>query len=84
MGSKRISADVWETVELAVMLCLDEDTEVTSHNVAAWAEEHDKPEVTQSRAFKKLEQMYEDGLLVRRITNGPTEYVYSWDKDLIR
>jgi hypothetical protein len=81
MGGKRISDDVWELVRTAILLCLEEDGVVTSHNIEAFAQMHGADEVTQSRAYKMLLKMYMDGELDRYQTYGPTEYVFMWKKE---
>lgn len=78
---KRIPQAVWDTVEIAILLCIAEDEEVTSHNVAAYAEEYGATEVTQARAYHMLNDWYEAGKLTRRESHGPTEYVFAWAKD---
>jgi predicted transcriptional regulator len=74
----RVSPEVWATVKTAVLLCLANDGEVTTRGVASYAEEYDATEVTQARAYRVLNDMWERGLLDRRVSNGPTQYVYKW------
>lgn len=78
--AQRISPEVWELVEAACLCVLVDDGMATSHNVAVYAEEHDCPEVTQQRALAMLQDLYERRVVTRRLTTGPTQYVFEFVK----
>lgn len=76
----RVAPDVWDLVETACLCVLIEDGMATSHNVAAYADEHDCPEVTQNRALIMLMDLYARRVVTRRIVHGPTQYLFEFVK----